>query len=256
MKRFKINGISVSAPDGSTVLDAAREHDVFVPALCYHKAVSAYGACRLCLVGLELNGRKRVIASCSYLVEDDIQIDTNDPNAVKSRNMAMELLLARCPGNRELEKLALRMGIRETRFIKRNEQCILCGLCVRVCQEVIGNSSISFTGRGSERRVATPYDKPGAACNGCGACAAVCPVNAIQVLDDGSSRVLPELKTVVRRHACEQCGQYFATDRQVMQVLKAFPAMLSWSRLCPDCRRSLAAHIRETGRMHRSESGQ
>lgn len=237
MISFAIDGRPVTAREGETVLDVARAAGIFIPALCYHKAVSHYGSCRLCLVEVEKRGRRRIVASCSYLAEDGLVVDTQAPGAVKARNVAMELLLARCPENPAVRAMAGRMGVRSTRFALREEDCILCGLCVRVCREVIGADCLAFSGRGSERRVTTPYDKPARECIGCGACAAVCPTGAIRLRAEGGTTILPEWQTVLSRIRCPECGRHFASYPQLDHV----KAKLEWDadllELCPDCRR-------------------
>ena len=237
MIRLIMDDRLVTAEDGDTLLDVAKANGIFVPALCYHKAVSPYGACRLCLVEVEKGDRKRVAASCSYLAEDDIRVDTQAPKAVQARNMAMELLLARCPNSLPLRALALKMGVQSSRFRKRDDECILCGLCVRVCREVIGANCISFVGRGAGRKVATPYGKPTQQCIGCGACVSVCPTGAIHQEHRGPATVLPEWETVLQRAKCPQCGQYFAPYRQIGQIQAKLHTHSDLLLMCPDCRR-------------------
>jgi len=237
MINFEIDGKPVSSAEGRSILDVARENGIFIPALCHHKAVSPYGACRLCLVEVEKRGRKRVVASCSYPVEEGISVDTQAPAAVKARNMVMEMLLARCPGSARIRALAERMGVKATRFPKQQNDCILCGLCVRVCAERLGRCSIAFVGRGMDRQVVPPFAKQSPDCIGCGACAAVCPTDAIEIGDDGIVRIIADWNTVLRRARCAECGRYFAPVRQLEHVSKALPAGRDLLALCPDCRR-------------------
>ena len=237
MISLTIDDRAVTAHEGDTVLNVANANGVFIPALCYHKAVSPYGACRLCLVEVEKGSRKRVVAACSYLVEDGVRINTQAPKAVKARNMAMELLLARCPESMTLRALANRMGVSGSRFETRNESCILCGLCVRVCGELVGAQCIAFMGRGPERAVTTPYTKPSLQCIGCGACVAVCPTGAIHQEHKGVATIMPEWETVLQRTKCPECGQHFSTHRQLDHVRERVADIAELLDICPDCRR-------------------
>jgi len=234
---LRIDDKSVTASEGETVLDVADANGIFIPALCNHKAVTPYGSCRLCLVEVEKFGRKRVVASCSYLAAEAIRVNTRAPKALEARNIAMELLLARCPDNQAVRAMAARMGVYSSRFKKREHDCILCGLCVRVCKEVIGADCISFSGRGSERQVVTPYNKPSQQCMGCGACAVVCPTGAIRLKRDGAAVILTEWQTVLRQVKCRQCGQYFVSCRQLDHVQSKLNDESQLAYMCPDCRR-------------------
>ena len=241
MIHFHINGREVAAEEGDTILNVAAAHDIFIPALCHHKAVAPYGACRLCLAEVDKGGRKRVVASCSYVVAEGISVDTHAPAAVHARNVAMELLLARSPKNGQLRALAAKMGVTATRFEAEKDDCILCGLCVRVCREVVKQDCLAFVGRGPNRRVGTPYGKPSQRCLACGACVAVCPTGALHRENAGLAEVLPEWTTVVRRAKCPECGQHFASSRQLDRVRSQAAALADVLSLCPRCRREQLA---------------
>jgi len=241
MIKFTIDGKSVAAPEQHSILDAAQDNGVFIPALCHHRAVQSYGACRLCLVEVSKNDRTRVVASCSYRVEEGISVDTRAPAAVKARNVVMEMLLARCPDSATVRDLAARMEVADTRFPKQGENCILCGLCVEVCAKNLGLASISFVGRGRRRRVMTPFGQQSADCIGCGACAAVCPTGAIEVHDEGEERTLSAWNTNLPRTRCRKCGGYFGTIRQCDSVMKKTVLHGNAFQLCPACRREVAA---------------
>ena len=241
MIRLTIDRKSVTVPEHYSILDAAQDNNVFIPALCHHRAVHSYGSCRLCLVEVTRNAKARVVASCSYRVEEGVSVDTHAPAAVQARNVVMEMLLARCPDSGTVRDLAARMGVADTRFPKQGENCILCGLCVEVCAKNLGLASISFVGRGSRRRVMAPFGQQSADCIGCGACAAVCPTGAVEVRDEGEERTLVAWNTNLPRAQCRNCGRYFGTIRQCDSVTKRTAIQISTSHICPDCRRQAAA---------------
>lgn len=243
---FKIDGEVVKAERRENLLKVARREGFDIPGLCYHEALSPYGACRLCLVEVaEPSGRRRVATSCTYPVEEGIEVFTETERVLRDRRMVLELLLTRAPDAPVLRELADKMGVEGTRFepVEDGKGCILCGLCVRVCSEAIGANAIGFAGRGTRREVTTPFHIQAEACVGCGACAEVCPTGVIKVEDtpDGR-RVLSYWNTTIALTKCELCGRYFAPEpgmaafrgRLEEALGVELPGLL---RICPECRR-------------------
>ena len=179
MPKLTINGQEVEFEDGATIVEAAKVAGIEIPTFCYHKAVPSAGACRVCVVEVTAMGRTRLTASCAYPAEDGLVVETETERVLRSRRMTLELLLARCPDVKEVREMATGLGVEDTRFEKRDEKCIMCGLCVRVCSQVIGAHSTCFAGRGPEREISTPYKELSDVCIGCGACALVCPTRCI-----------------------------------------------------------------------------
>lgn len=177
--RLKIDDRSVETNADNTILDAARASGIHIPTLCYHPALEPYGACRLCSVEIEKNGKRRIVTACNYPVEEGLIVRTRSPDVVYIRKMIVELLAARCPDERRIRELAKEYGIDEPRFRLDEEKCILCGLCARVCEELVGVSAINMINRGVERGVDAPYRDLSEDCIGCGSCAMVCPTDAI-----------------------------------------------------------------------------
>jgi bidirectional [NiFe] hydrogenase diaphorase subunit len=177
-----INDRVMEVEEGKTILDAARDADIHIPTLCWHKELTPYGACRLCLVEIVGGARPGIQVSCLYRVTDGLVVKTDTERVVNARRIIIELLLARSPGSKKLQELAQEFGVTEVRVQYENEsECILCGLCARVCAEVVGRSAVSFAGRGVRRRIQTPYDKVSETCIGCGACAYLCPTKIISI---------------------------------------------------------------------------
>lgn len=204
-----VDGVRVEGQRGETVLTVARRAGAEIPALCAHPAVAPYGACRLCMVEVKRNGRSRMVASCSYPAEDGLTVLTRSERVQHARRGVLELLLARAPESEELQALGASLGVEETRFqtIGRAEGgCILCGLCVSVCRDVIHAASVSFANRGVDRELATPFLQPSEECIGCGACAAVCPVGAIGIRVRGDEIRVEPFGNRVRLARCAECG--------------------------------------------------
>jgi coenzyme F420-reducing hydrogenase beta subunit len=128
-------------------------------------------------------GRKRIVTSCNYPVEEGLTVATKSEKVIATRRMLLELLAARCPKVKKVQDLARTYGIEKPRLWigDEEEDCILCGLCARVCEELVGVSAINFANRGVEREVTAPYHTVSDDCIGCGACAIVCPTGSKRI---------------------------------------------------------------------------
>ncbi len=175
MINLTINGIPVDVEPGTTLLEAARFLGLPIPTLCHHDGLSPYGACRLCLVEIGTGSRTRLVSSCSYPAEPGLRVRTGSARVLRARRMVLELLLASCPQSKIIQDLASAHGIRQQRFQQEHEDCILCGLCVRICSEQMMAGAIGFRGRGQGRSIGTPFDQKSETCRLCGACMYVCP---------------------------------------------------------------------------------
>jgi len=238
MVTLTINGQEVKAKEGATILEAAKEADIYIPTLCYHESVSPYGACRLCSVEIFKGGRSRVVASCLYPVEEGLEVRTDTERIKEIRKMIIELLLARCPNVKVIRDLAEQMGVERPEFSPEEEDCILCGLCVRACEEIVGIGAISLVGRGVERKVGTPFFEEPGACIGCGACAYICPTGAIQMEDVGDTRIIRRWGGEARfkLKKCKVCGYYFAPEIQLEYIRKKASLSEDYFDVCPNCR--------------------
>src|SRR5512139_3102088 len=133
---FMIDGQPVEGRENGNVLEVALDAGIEIPHLCYHESVKPYGACRLCLVEVSRRGRSRMTPSCTYPVMEGIEVLTQSEKVLRARRMVIELILAMCPGDKLIQDMARGMGVREVRFKKEDKDCILCGLCARICDEV------------------------------------------------------------------------------------------------------------------------
>jgi len=178
---FKMDRRKLKVDEEVSILEAARDAGVYIPTLCHHPALEPTGACRLCIVELERNGRKSHVASCVTPVEEGIVVRTDTPAVRDIRRTLLDLLIARCPDVGILRKLAEPLGIKESAFSPENEICFLCGICVRACREIVGVEAIGFAQRGIESRVLPPFERPSSRCIGCGTCTTVCPARTFDL---------------------------------------------------------------------------
>jgi len=192
MVNITFNGKKLSVEEGMTILQVAQQERVHIPTLCYHPLLEPYAACRICVVEVTKDGENKIVSSCNTKVEEGTEINTDSESVVSARKMNLELLMARAPAAKAVQELAAEMGIEKTRFpIEDPERkCILCGLCVRVCEDVVGAHVLTYEDRGFERKVTTAFNMPSEKCIECGACAYFCPTEAIKVEDFKGREVL------------------------------------------------------------------
>ncbi|MBN2225842.1 MAG: (2Fe-2S)-binding protein [candidate division Zixibacteria bacterium] len=170
-----INGLKVSVEEGTTLLEAAQFLGFPIPTLCHMEGLTPYGACRLCVVEIGEGDRTRLVSSCTYPAEEGLHVRTASVRVMRARRMVLELLLATCPQSKVIQDLASKFEIRQQRFRQEYDDCILCGLCVRMCEEQMVAKAIGFRGRGETRSIGTPFDVPSDVCRLCGGCIYVCP---------------------------------------------------------------------------------
>ena len=175
MISLTINSLSVSVEEGTTLLEASRSIGFPVPTLCHMDGLSPYGACRLCVVEIGEGPNAKLVTACTYPAEEGLKVRTASSRVIKARKMILELLLASCLQSKTIQDLASAHGVRRQRFRQEYEDCILCGLCVRMCEEQMMAKAIGFRGRGQNRSIGTPFDVQSDLCKLCGGCMYVCP---------------------------------------------------------------------------------
>ncbi|MFW6162430.1 MAG: 2Fe-2S iron-sulfur cluster-binding protein [Planctomycetota bacterium] len=191
MIELTMNGHAVEVEEGQTLLDGARALSIEVPTLCDHKAIPPAGACRVCVVEVTGGGRPGLVPACAFPAQEGLEVATDSEAVRQSRRMTLGLLRLRCPESEALDEMARQYGAEELPLEREATDCILCGLCVRVCKEVIGPAATCFAGRGPDREIATPYKLLSDVCLGCGACAWVCPTGAIDPAEFCSHPIEP-----------------------------------------------------------------
>jgi len=175
MINMTLNGLDISVEEGTTLLEAAQFYGFPIPTLCYNEGLSPYGACRLCVVEIGEGSRAKLVSSCTYPAEEGLKVRTASERVLRARKMVIELLLASCPQSKIIQDLASAHGVRQQRFKQEYEDCIMCGLCVRMCEEQMMAKAIGFRGRGETRSIGTPFDITSEECRQCGACMYICP---------------------------------------------------------------------------------
>jgi NADP-reducing hydrogenase subunit HndD len=207
--KIKINGMEVSAPQGSTILEAARIANIDIPTLCYMKEINAIGACRMCVV--EVKGARSLVAACVYPISEGMEVLTNTPKVMDSRKKTLQLLLSNhrkeclsCvrSGKCELQQLCSDLGVDDEDFysgamtpseiddsaahmIRDNSKCILCRRCTATCDKTQGIGVIGPNERGFNTHIGSPFGMKLAqtSCVSCGQCIAVCPTGALSEKD-------------------------------------------------------------------------
>lgn len=177
---LQIDGKEVRAREGMTLLEAARSAGISIPTLCYHEKLEPYGACRLCLVELEMRGWSRLVVSCVYPVEKGLVVRTRSEKIDRIRKMVLQLLLAHAPDAFDLQALAQEYGADKNLFEKEASFCIHCGLCVRYCAEVKKKNAVGFVDRGIRKEISFIPEIASKECWNCKECFPLCPTEALQ----------------------------------------------------------------------------
>lgn len=231
---IKIDENYYEGTEGETLMELAKRNSIDIPNLCHKKGFEGQGRCRLCMVEVTEKNKTKVVSSCVYPIKEGIEVKTNTDNIIKMRKNIIMLLLLKAPNNEYIKKLAkdynISAPVRYTN-LSSNENCILCGLCVKACEKM-GTSAISFVNRGTIKKVSTPYDDASKDCIGCGACAEVCPTNAIALNDRDEKRTIwnKEFELV----KCEHCGKYYATKDALNFI---FEKTGEHDFICDSCRK-------------------
>jgi len=235
------DGRTLHAPEGTFLLEVLRKAGIVIPTLCHHPAVEPAGACRLCLVEILRNGTPgELVTACLFPITDGLQVRTRSERVQAMRRNLLDLLLARCPDTPLIQQLAREYGLDQTSYPRNTEatDCILCGLCTRVCDRV-GLSAISLVSHGTERKVAPPLKQPPPDCVGCLACAAICPTGTIQAEESNGTRTIWG-KTFTML-SCKTCGRALITTAQAEYWSGRSRLPIAYFETCDTCKRASTA---------------
>ena len=177
---LNIDDREVKAEAGMTILQAAEGAGISIPKVCYHEKLEPYGGCRLCIVEIESNGRKKLVVSCVYEVEENLTVRTRTEKIDRIRKTILELLLAHAPNSTHLQELAREYGAGRDRFEKEASFCIHCGLCVRYCDEVKQLNAVGFIDRGIYKEISFVPEIALVECRKCMECFPLCPTSYVQ----------------------------------------------------------------------------
>ena len=239
-----IDGKICPATPGEMLLSVAARSGIKIPSLCHSDALPGLASCRICIVEILENGSAKVVTSCVYPVTREIEVLTRSPKILALRRTILTLLAAQAPHSPIIQELITEYGITVPRrlTVHPDDSCILCGLCVKACEQV-GPSAIASVSRGISKKISTPYDEPSADCVGCNACHLICPTGAIESRQTVSQRTIWG-KTFTLAE-CPECGRHFATREQLDYVAKQLGATEP-EALCDTCRKQrVCAQLRK-----------
>jgi len=219
MATISINRKAYHTKEEKNALQVLIREGIDIPYLCYHEALSSYGGCRLCVVEVTGGAKIGITTSCTLPIADGLHIKTDSPEVIKIRKILLELYLAEAPGSDNIRELAKKHGVETSRFsnfdIKiKGDRCVLCGLCARVCSDVLGVGAINFSGRGTKSSINTPWHDVSSTCIGCGACAYVCPAGAIDIVTKDDEMIMQTWhNTSLKLDACAAAQNFLANEK-------------------------------------------
>lgn len=242
MIEIKIDGKKIKVEEGSTVLSAAEKLGIYIPTLCFHSAVKPMKVCRVCSVEVTRGEKTSLLTACNFRVKEPLSVNTKSEDALERRREVIKGLLDDAPGAEVVAKMAEDAGV-EFKLKEGGMRCIRCGLCVRVCDEIIGKKALTFEKDGK----GTPYKTVNDDCIGCGTCAAVCPTGAIQVVMDGKTRKFPQGKKSFELVKCSECGGVITTKAHFDYIKEKSKIPEDVLGVCAECKRASYAEKVATG---------
>ncbi len=260
MVNITMNGQKVSAPPGSTILQAAKQAGIDIPTLCDHPALIPIGACRICVV--EVKGQRTLITACTFPITEGMEVQTETPQVVSARKFILDMLFSErnhyCPfcessGNCELQNLGYRYGLDHWSYptytkafpidashehlIMEHNRCVLCGRCERACSDLVGNHTLGLRNRGNATMIHCDANLSwgDSSCISCGTCSQVCPTGAI--FNRRSSFMGRDAQTECIKSTCSRCSVGCGTEivtraGNVLRIQGDWDAEVSGGRLC------------------------
>ncbi|MBM4176982.1 MAG: 4Fe-4S dicluster domain-containing protein, partial [Ignavibacteria bacterium] len=197
MVSVKIDDKQVQVAEDTSILKAAEKAGIWIPTMCYSELFEPYGVCRLCSVEVVRGKRSRVVTACNYPCREGLTVYTNSEKIQWIRKLIIEMMLSRWPNVKVVKDMAEKLGVTQPRFesLERDEDpnaCILCGMCVNVCRDLVKAEILGFSNRGIKREVVLPFDMKSDKCIVCGACAQVCPTGHVKMIIEDYRGKKPE----------------------------------------------------------------
>ena len=197
MVTINIDGTRIEVVEETTVLKAAEKAGIWIPTMCHNEYLEPYGVCRLCSVEVVRGKRSRIVTACNYPVRGGITVNTNSEKVKWIRKIIMEMMLSRWPNVKVVREMAEKLGVGKSRFVslERDEApdaCILCGMCVNMCNDVVKAGVLGFANVGIKREVILPFGEQTDRCIVCGACVYVCPTGHIKMVVEDYRGKKPE----------------------------------------------------------------
>ncbi len=234
--KINIDGQDFTAEEGGFLLKVLQENGFYIPTFCNHEAIEPYGVCRMCVVELVRDGWSKIVTSCNFPVKEGQKFVTNSDKIRRIRKTLMELMIARSYNVPEVMEVAKKLGVTDTPYPMQEEGCILCGLCVRTCEEVVGVSAIGFHDRGPKREICSPFMDEATRCIGCGSCVYICPTRYIKMEDKNHRRSIPLWKVDFEMAICKKCGNDIAPKKQLEYFRKIAKLPDNFYDYCLNCR--------------------
>lgn len=234
--KINIDGQEFSAKEGEFLLGVLRKNGFYIPTACFHDQMEPYGVCRLCVVEWQRDGWSKIVTSCNFPIKDGQKFLTSTDRIRRIRRALVELMLARSSKTPEIIELAKAVGVTDTPYPKEDNGCIMCGLCINACEQVVGASAIGFQERGPKREVCSPFMDEAHRCIGCGSCVYVCPTNFIKMEDKNHVRKLPLWHVEFKMKKCKVCGQDIAPEKQLEFIRNKVKLPENFFDTCLNCR--------------------
>ena len=233
-----INGKTYAAEPGEKILQVALRNGIIIPTLCHSGALPGLASCRLCMVEVRENGRTQNVASCTYPVADGMEVNTDNAEIASNRQMLLKMYSLMAPESLRVKSLLAYYHVAafDRLPVDHKNKCILCGLCVKACDE-LGTNAISTLNRGTKKKIGTAFNNPSMDCIGCGSCVNVCPTDAIEMIDcEGERTIWQKTFHLIR---CQDCGEYFTTKEaleHIQRKLGEAASNLEELQLCDYCK--------------------
>jgi bidirectional [NiFe] hydrogenase diaphorase subunit len=231
-----IDGTKARAREGETILAVAQRIGIDIPTLCFHERLRPHRACRVCTVEVIRGDKTSYLNACNYQIREPLVVNTQSDGARAHRHEIVGSLLASAPGAKSVREIARVEGIGQ-KTGPDGERCIRCGLCVRVCAEVIKRAALTYDKGGQ----GTPYKTVTDACIGCATCAALCPTGAIVVEDEGGVRRIGQGKREFALVLCGECGRPITTQEHLAALRERRGLPDEAAGVCGPCKRGAFA---------------